>query len=443
MVFYRKYRPQTVSELDLKEVREKLSNILSSKEIPHAFLFTGPRGLGKTSSARILAKAINCKNKKDIEPCNKCEICKSITDGTHIDIIEIDAASNRGVDEIRSLREKVKYSPSELEKKVYIIDEVHMLTNEAFNALLKTLEEPPSHVVFILATTEAHKIPQTILSRTFNVKFEKPSEDEITNSLLRITKGEGLTVDKDVYEDIFRLSEGSFRDAAKILEELSLSSKGEKITNDLLEKTFKTGSVRTQAEKLVELFYQRKLEESLFVVNNMAEEGIDFKMVIEEMVGIIRDKIEEKDIRDTKEILTLLNEAYSNLKFSVLPQLPLEIAVMEFCSKIELETKADVEKVAEKPEEKTEKKKEVLIPEKSKETDFLQKLIEAVHPRDKRVAAFLRSCKEASVEGSSLVLKTPYAIHAKKLMSVEFRQVIMESVFDLNKEIKDLQVDTV
>src|SRR5690348_2704670 len=136
MVYYRKYRPQNISDLDLSAVREKLSSILSAKELPHAFLFTGPKGLGKTSSARILAKAINCENKKGIEPCNKCDACVSITNGSNIDVLEIDAASNRGIDEIRDLRDKIKYAPASLPRKVYIIDEVHMLTTDAFNALL-------------------------------------------------------------------------------------------------------------------------------------------------------------------------------------------------------------------------------------------------------------------------------------------------------------------
>ena len=232
MVYYGKYRPQTISDLDLFYVREKLSAILSSKEIPHAFLFTGSKGLGKTSSARILAKAINCtervssnlqlaSSKKQearsqepisIEPCNKCDVCVSITNGSNIDVLEIDAASNGGVEEMRTLRERVKFASSTLKKKVYIIDEVHMLSTGAFNALLKTLEEPPSHVVFVLATTELHKLPATVVSRTFQVQFEKPSQDELIHSLKRIVTGEKLKVNDEVLTEIYKVAEGSFRD---------------------------------------------------------------------------------------------------------------------------------------------------------------------------------------------------------------------------------------
>lgn len=449
MVYYRKYRPQTVSELDLKEVREKLTSILSSKEIPHAFLFIGSRGLGKTSSARILAKAINCQNKKGIEPCNDCDICKSITDGSHIDIIEIDAASNRGVDEIRSLREKVKFSPSELSKKVYIIDEVHMLTNEAFNALLKTLEEPPGHVVFILATTEVHKIPQTILSRVFTVKFEKPSAHELTNSLKRIVKGEKLDVDERVFPKIFELSEGSFRDGAKIIEELNLNSNGKKIDLDLLERVYKTGSVEKQAEELLEEIYKKDMNASLEIIGKMTSEGLDFKTIIERLVEKLRiDLISENPslkIYDIKELLRLLNEAYATIKLSVLPQLPLELAIMEWSTREDLKSqKSEIRNGEKKENVKIVKGSESddKTNAKSPSGDFLKDLIDVVHKESRQVAAFLRSCKDATVEKNVLVLVTPYSLHAEKLSKQEYREIILKSVFDLDSGIKDLKVIT-
>jgi DNA polymerase III subunit gamma/tau len=217
MVFYRKYRPQKIDDLDNRDVRETLTSVLSQAVPPHAFLFTGPKGLGKTSSARIVAKVVNCtglsankeQNKKisiskslvqsskldagaSIEPCDKCESCISIADGTNMDILEIDAASNRGIDEIRDLKEKIRLAPLSSKMKVYIIDEVHMLTTEAFNALLKTLEEPPAHAMFILCTTEAQKLPATIVSRCLHVAFRKATEEELVRSFERISKGEKL-----------------------------------------------------------------------------------------------------------------------------------------------------------------------------------------------------------------------------------------------------------
>ena len=224
--YYLKYRPQKVSELDLISVRESLEKILKSKKIPHAFLFSGPKGIGKTSAARIFAKSINCLGKrKDFEPCNKCDVCQEITNGSSLDLIEIDAASNRGIDDIRSLREKIKLSPARCRYKVYIVDEAHMLTTEAFNALLKTLEEPPAHAVFILCTTEPEKLPKTIVSRCLQIKFQKAKKEEVINSLKRVVKGEKLEVEKEVLAEISVNAEGSFRDAQKILDQLSLANR--------------------------------------------------------------------------------------------------------------------------------------------------------------------------------------------------------------------------
>src|SRR3990167_6431951 len=258
MVFYRKYRPQTIEELDSKAVRDALTAVLSGKNISHAFLFTGPKGLGKTSTARIVAKAVNCerlvnqrlasssKEKKlnadgytldaSVEPCNKCYQCTSITNGTNVDVLEIDGASNRGIDEIRDLREKVRLSPAGAFKKVYIIDEVHMLTTEAFNALLKTLEEPPEHVIFILCTTEPHKVPQTIASRCFHMAFKKATANELVRAFLRIAKKEKISVDKEALFKISEFSDGSFRDGVKILEEIYSEVGNKKITKETVEK---------------------------------------------------------------------------------------------------------------------------------------------------------------------------------------------------------------
>src|SRR3990167_6143081 len=184
MTFYLKYRPQTLVDLDSTPVRESLIKIVESKSIPHAFLFSGPKGTGKTSAARILAKIVNCENPPaGGEPCNICDQCISIAKGENLDVIELDAASHRGIDDIRALRDAVKLSPAKAKKKVYIIDEAHMLTTEASNALLKTLEEPPSHVVFILATTNPEKLIETIRSRAVNINFRKATPPELASSL--------------------------------------------------------------------------------------------------------------------------------------------------------------------------------------------------------------------------------------------------------------------
>ena len=194
--FYLKYRPQKLADLDLREVREGLLRIVKGGKFPHALLFAGPKGTGKTSAARIFAKVVNCQNPKDGEPCNQCDACREITKGTAMDLIEIDAASNRGIDDIRALRETIKLSPVKLKYKVYIIDEVHMLTLEAFNALLKTLEEPPTHAIFILCTTEPDKLPETIISRCLRFNFRKAKIEEIVEGpLKRAVENESFEVE--------------------------------------------------------------------------------------------------------------------------------------------------------------------------------------------------------------------------------------------------------
>jgi DNA polymerase-3 subunit gamma/tau len=199
MAYYLKYRSRKLKELDLKSVRDALTEIVLSENIPHAFLFSGPKGTGKTSAARIIAKVINCENRKksSVEPCNKCEQCKLIDSGGNIDVIELDAASNRGIDDIRTLRDAVKLSPAQAKSKVYVIDEAHMLTTEASNALLKTLEEPPEHVYFILATTNSEKLIGTIRSRTTEIKFRKAEPEELLRSLKRVVKGEKIKVEDE------------------------------------------------------------------------------------------------------------------------------------------------------------------------------------------------------------------------------------------------------
>ncbi len=439
MVYYRKYRPQLISELDLTSVREKLTSILSAKEIPHAFLFAGPKGLGKTSSARILAKAINCTGKKkgEVEPCNTCSACISITNGSAVDVLEIDAASNRGIDEIRDLRERIKFSPAALTKKVYIIDEVHMLTTEAFNALLKTLEEPPSHVVFILATTELHKLPETIISRAFYVQFEKPSAKELARCFERIVKAENLDVESGVLEKVGELSDGAFRDGAKILEELSLQSNNKKITLELVESLYKSGSIDASVEKLLTQTLTKDYKEGLETIQKLSEIQVDFKLVIEKLADKLHLKLLEgiekrstKEISQAQKLLELIDEAYKNLKGAVLPQLPLELAVIEFCLIEEKKMDAPVERKNEEIEDKKEEKKEdvevkTVLPksENSEGFEILKTLIEKVNQENKILAGLLRGCK-VSMEDGVVKIVAPSTFHLGKLDEAKNKEII-------------------
>lgn len=479
MVFYRKYRPQTISELDLTSVRERLTAVLKNvrrledpalsptsrkrtpsqaRSVPHAYLFAGPKGLGKTSAARILAKAINCqlKEKGSIEPCNTCQACTSITSGSNMDVLEIDAASNRGIEEIRELRERVKYSPSNLTKKVYIIDEVHMLTTEAFNALLKTLEEPPSHVVFVLCTTELERVPATINSRTFYVPFEKPTAEELKVSLERIAKGEKLNVEDAVYELIYKTSEGSFRDAAKIVEELSLHAEG-RITREIFEKVYKRGAIDQKVTELLEALAQKDIKMCLTILQDLASVGADFRVVIEEIVERLRlllllksgieagiEDVADLDIADVEKLAERFNNAYKNIKFSVVPSLPLELVVIDWCIVKEQNAKVKMENVI---EEKTieiqarttskvtvqpsVRQAKIYLGKKEDDQQFYRDLLDAVKHTNHSIAGFLRGCKLITISATELELATSYKFHRDKLMEAKVKKVIEASASEI------------
>ena len=225
-VLYRKYRPKNFSDVYGQDhVVSTLKNEIKEGRISHAYLFTGSRGTGKTTCAKILAKAVNCENPRDGEPCNECEVCRGLDASTIYDVVEIDAASNNGVDNIRDLREEANYTPSRGRYRVYIIDEVHMLSTGAFNALLKTLEEPPAHVIFILATTEVHKLPATILSRCQRFDFKRIQPETMAVRLKQVASLEGMTLDDDAAVLIARIADGALRDGLSILDQCGSRSK--------------------------------------------------------------------------------------------------------------------------------------------------------------------------------------------------------------------------
>ena len=255
ITLYRKYRPKNFEEVaGQKEIVKTIKTSLRNGKTSHAYLFTGPRGVGKTTLARLIAKGVNClENGITDEPCNRCENCLAINNGTFLDMVEIDAASNRGIDEIRQLKEKINYQPVKGRKKIYIIDEVHMLTKEAFNALLKTLEEPPEHVIFILATTEADKILPTIISRCQRYDFKTLSLNDMKEQLRFIGKNEGVDIPDDVLELIYESSGGSVRDAVSILERIMVTCLGEEITLEKSEEVLGVTSAKKMEEFLMEI----------------------------------------------------------------------------------------------------------------------------------------------------------------------------------------------
>jgi len=275
-VFYRKWRPQTLSEvLGQEPVTRTLRNAVETGKIAHAYLFCGPRGTGKTSLARILAKAVNCPQQAGGEPCNACDICRSITEGRALDVVEIDAASNRGIDEIRSLREKANYAPSLARYKVYIIDEVHMLTEAACNALLKTLEEPPEHVIFVLATTEAHKVIATIVSRCQRFGFRRLGQAEIVDKLRLICEREGVGIEPDSLRLIARAATGSLRDAENILQQM-IAFHGKQIEHRQVQLELGMGW-NSQVRQLARCVVNGDIATGLRVINSLNTDGVDLR----------------------------------------------------------------------------------------------------------------------------------------------------------------------
>ena len=289
LVFYRKYRPQTFSEvINQEKVKKTLANALKEGKISHAYLFSGPRGTGKTTVARILAKALNCKNRKpnEFEPCNQCDSCLAINKGNSLDLIEIDAASNRGIDDIRALKENVKFPPATSKYKVFIIDEAHQITKDAFNALLKTLEEPPPYIIFILATTEPEKLPLTILSRVERYDFKRLNLDDIINRLKYICEKEEIKYEEEALRLIAVYSEGGLRDAESLLGQISLITE-KNITKESVEELI--GAVNIEKiKRFVDSLIKKDKEKAISFVNEIYENGYDLEVFNKEVINYLR-----------------------------------------------------------------------------------------------------------------------------------------------------------
>lgn len=435
--FYLKYRPKKFSQLDLPEIGAGLLQIIKSKKIPHALLFPGPKGTGKTSAARIFAKAVNCLHPAPSgEPCGKCNACRQINDGTAMDLIEIDAASNRGIDDIRDLKEKIRLSPVNFRYKVYIIDEVHMLTAEAFNALLKTLEEPPSHAIFILCTTQPEKLPETIISRCLRFNFRKAKVEEIIKGpLKRAVKGERLKVEDGVLEEIGRAVDGSFRDAHKLLEQLSFD--GKKIT---LKKTRELlGQVEEfSPDKLLKLLTKKDIQKSLKEIDRVVNAGADLSVYGLRVLDRLRQgllakvgfseinapqELEALEIGEIKFLVSLFSRAISELKYSPIAQLPLEIAVIEYCL-------SDKKGVASPPknDKKIDCNGEKVKVKLQEIMGKWQEILSKIKPLNHSIEALLKASRPLKVEGDFLTLEVFYKFHKDRLEAEKCRTIIEEVV---------------
>lgn len=353
---YRKFRPLNFSEMVGQEhITRTLRNQVIEQRVGHAYLFNGGRGTGKTSAAKILARAVNCLNPKDGEPCNECEICKAILSGSLTDVVEMDAASNNSVEDIRAIRDEVNFLPTRAKYRVYIIDEVHMLSTGAFNALLKTLEEPPEHVKFILATTEPQKLPATILSRCQRFDFKRISTQDIIKRLEIICKESNIQISKEALELIAILSEGAMRDAISILERCA-AEQTEEINEDKVRDLVGIPKI-TYINKLAKGIINKKPEEAINIVNTILEEGKDIDNFLWELIKYIKDilvykstlKLEiynQEEIKNIKELadstdkerllrlIYELSELANNIKWSSQKAIMFEAGIIKACMEV-------------------------------------------------------------------------------------------------------------
>jgi DNA polymerase III, subunit gamma and tau len=474
-VFYRKWRPQTLAEVVGQEsVTQTLSHAVESGKVAHAYLFCGPRGTGKTSTGRILAKAVNCPNQTGGEPCNACDICRSITEGRALDVIEIDAASNRGIDEIRSLREKVNYAAGATRYKVYIIDEVHMLTEAASNALLKTLEEPPPYVIFILATTEPHKVLPTIISRCQQFSFHRLAQAAIIDKLQMICQKEDIHIEPESLRLIARAATGSLRDAENILQQL-IAYHGKQIVFAQVQAALGV-SGDSRVRQLAQCIVNKDVTAGLQLINIVSNDGVDLHQFNLELVEYLRGLLLTKSgceealdvtaedlaemrvlvVNATPDYLLRAIKLFASIDFRTdsYSTLPLELALVD-CA---LSAATGQEETIIKPLEVVEAMETTKSPQSfqpfqeaetpmvvseaeapdtkvSQDFDYLRsrwrEFIQSLRGEGSsgNLDAFLRSaCEPVALEDDTLVLGFYYSFHKVKIEDAKYRHLVEKNL---------------
>ena len=492
LTLYRKYRPQTFKEvIGQNHIKTTIQSELETGKIAHAYLFSGPRGLGKTTMARLLAKAVNCLKRKEgeSEPCNSCESCQEVINGRSLDVIEIDAASHTGVDNVReNIINNSRFTPTSRKFKVFIIDEVHMLSISAFNALLKTLEEPPAHAIFILATTEIHKVPQTIISRCQHFEFRKVANQDIIQRLSQIVSREEKKIDQSVLENVAYYGQGCIRDAESLLGQI-LSLNDQKITAEQAELVLPRSRFDLALE-LVGYLIKSDSAQAIFLVNRLVEEGINLEKFTAELIEILRkimlikvsdqlgqftgtfnQDLEKKVIDFSKtialdfllKVVEILVVRRQELKFADIPQLPLELAILEIIgdqAKLSSQEKPDKIDQAPKPppaqsnQIETEVKKTRLNPIKkpaSKSQLNLEQVTERWHEvlvsikqYNQSLASTLKICQPSVVKADgTLEISLQHQFHQQRINDSKNRQIlekVLAEVFGVPLLVKTIVV---
>ena len=474
-MFYTKYRPQKFSEIEKpNDVAKALANQVKNDKVGHAYLFIGARGTGKTTTARILAKALNCENiDKDGNPCDECDACVAIKTGNYLDLIEIDAASNRGIDDIRDLRDKIKLAPASGKKKVYIIDEVHMLTKEAFNALLKTLEEPPSHAVFVLCTTEEHKVPDTIKSRCQVFHFKRATIEQLVNKLELIIKEEKVKskFKKEDLEKIAKASFGGFRDAETILQQVV---EGELDVDSFVGTSSKQGFI-----DFMDSLLARDVTSAIRQINSLYEDGVDLNTWTIELLKYMRDLLfistdSHEGLIDVPEdtfvlmedqaskimparmafILDTFVEAEGDISSSAISQLPLEIAVVKVCEGVRFTSPQDVsggnpsadisgggsenKKHSHTSNPKTKKSggksKSNLKTSVNQVTSAWEDVLKGTTKYNHGVRALLKAAEPVEISDNQLVVEVFYKFHKERLETPKNKKIVEKVLTEIFSE---------
>lgn len=426
-VLYRKYRPQSLAEVfGQPQVVSYFETVSKNGKVSHAYLFSGPRGLGKTTVARILAKTLNCES--DDRPCGKCPSCRSMLLGNHLDIIEIDAASNRGIDDVRSLRENVGLLPQMGKYKIYILDEAHMLTNDAWNAFLKTLEEPPSHVVFILCTTESYKLPETIISRVLRFDFSVPSETLLTDFLSGIIKKEGFDFTDEAVKLLGQKANGSYRDGLSLLEKVINQENSKKtIDKKRLEDVLGFPSFE-KVQTFLTFLAQKSGFSAIDFIDSSKE--MELSELIKEALLALRQELLEKvkplfTPDEALRLTKLLMTAQKEIKYSDLPQLPLEIAILEFCQ-------SSNQKYSDLPNSSNLSKTPSSLPVDPVDLAVIwPKVLDQVKPLNHSMELSLRACRPLSLQNGVLELCFDFPFHKEQIGKESNRSLIEKVISEL------------